>query len=65
MRKLNVFIAEIKRWLLGNQRLLGIHLESRKILLEAQLSSPFLSLFSNLIPVKEALFVLDRFIHFG
>ena len=39
--------------------------ERQQIVLEAQLSSPFLSLFSNQIPNEEALKVLDRFIHFG
>ena len=42
-----------------------IHFESRRIVLEALLSNPFLSLFSNVIPNEHALHVLDRFIHFG
>ena len=65
MPKLTAFVTEIKRWLKETQRLLLVHLESRGIVLEAQLSSPFLSLFSNQIPNHEALKVLDRFIHFG
>ena len=47
MPKLTAFVSEIKRWLKETQRLLLVHLESRGIVLEAQLSSPFLSLFSN------------------
>ena len=65
MPKLTAFVTEIKRWLKETQRLLLVHLESRGIVLEAQLSSPFLSLFSNQIPNQEALKVLDRFVHFG
>ena len=65
MPKLKAFVAEIKRWLRTTQRLLLVHLEAQQIVLEAQLSSPFLSLFSNQIPNEEALKVLDRFIHFG
>lgn len=45
--------------------MLYIHFESRKIVLEALLSSPFLSLFANVIPNHHALRVLDRFIFFG
>ena len=50
MPKLTAFVSEIKRWLKETQRLMLVHLESRGIVLEAQLSSPFLSLFSNQIP---------------
>lgn len=65
MRKLNVFVDSIRQWMCETKRMLYIHFESRKIVLEALLSSPFLSLFSNVIPNKQALKVLDRFIHFG
>ena len=65
MKKLNAFVKEIKDWILHTKRLLYIHLESRNIVLEALLSNPFLSLFSNVIPNDQALMVLDRFIHFG
>ena len=65
MKKLNAFVKEIKRWLSDNKRLLYIHFQSRQIVLEALLSNPFLSLFSNVIPNQHALKVLDRFIHFG
>lgn len=65
MRKLNVFVKEIRYWLQENKRMLYVHFESRKIVLEALLSNPFLSLFSNVIPNRHALKVLDRFIHFG
>ena len=58
-------VKEIKVWLLETNRLLAIHLEANKIVMEALLSSPFLVLFSNTIPVYEALRVLDRFVHFG
>ena len=50
MRKLGAFVKEIKRWLFETKRLLFVHFESRKIVLEALLSNPFLSLFSNVIP---------------
>lgn len=65
MRKLNVFVKEIRYWLQENKRMLYVHFESRKIVLEALLSNPFLSLFSNVIPNQHSLKVLDRFIHFG
>ena len=65
MRKLNALVVEIKRWLQETKRLLYSHFESRKIVLEALLSSPFLSLFANVIPNQHALKVLDRFAHFG
>lgn len=65
MRKLNVFVKEIKYWLQENKRMLFVHFESRRIVLEALLSNPFLSLFANVIPNRHSLKVLDRFIHFG
>ena len=65
MRKLNAFVAEIKAWLISTKRILYVHFESRNIVLEALLSNPFLSLFTNVVPNKHALLVLDRFIHFG
>lgn len=65
MRKLNAFVEDIKEWLIDTKRMLYIHFESRKITLEACLSNPFLSLFSNVIEGPHVLKVLDRFIHFG
>ena len=65
MKKLNAFVKDIKDWIINTKRHLYIHFESRNIVLEALLSNPFLSLFSNIIPNKGALMVLDRFIHFG
>lgn len=65
MKKLAAFVAEVRQWLLETKRLLYIHFESRKILLEVCLSNPFLSLFSNVIPNQHMLKVLDRFLHFG
>lgn len=65
MRKLNAFVQDIKEWLYQTKRFLYIHFESRKIVLEALLSNPFLSLFSNVIPNVHALKVLDRFIQYG
>ena len=50
MRKLQAFVEEIKNWLCDTKRLLYIHFESRKIVLEALLTNPFLSLFSNVLP---------------
>ena len=65
MKKLNAFVKDIKDWLIDTKRHLYIHFESRHIVLEALLSNPFLSLFSNQIPNEQALMVLDRFVHFG
>ena len=65
MRKLQAFVEEIKSWLCDTKRLLYIHFESRKIVLEALLTNPFLSLFSNVLPNHQALKVLDRFVYFG
>ena len=65
MKKLGAFVADINEWLIETKRMLYIHFESRKILLEVCLSNPFLSLFSNIIPNQQALKVMDRFIHFG
>jgi len=52
MRKLNAFVQEIKDWLISTKRILYIHFESRCVVIEALLSNPFLSLFSNVIPNK-------------
>ena len=60
-----MFIENINEWLIETKRLLYIHFESRNITLEASLSNPFLSLFSNVFPSQHVLKVLDRFVHFG
>ena len=65
LRKLNAFIEDIRDWLIETKRMLYIHFQSRNITLEACLSNPFLSLFSNVIPSQHVLKVLDRFVHFG
>ena len=65
MKKLNALIKDIKDWLFSTKRVLYIHLMSRNVVIEAILSNPLLSIFSNLIPNQQALMVLDRFVHFG
>ena len=65
MKKLNAFVKDIKDWLFSTKRVLYIHLMSRNVVVEAIISNPLLSLFSNVIPNEQALMVLDRFIHFG
>ena len=65
MRKLGAFVQEIKRWMCQNRFVLYTHFESKNVALEALLANPFLTLFSNVIPMEPALKVLDRFIHFG
>lgn len=56
---------KIKAWLLHEHKVLAVHLDSCGVTLEAQLSSPIMGLFANLVPLDVSLRVLDRFILFG
>ena len=40
-------------------------MEEAGVILEAQLSSPIMGLFANLVPLRTSLRLLDRFIMFG
>ena len=42
-----------------------MHLDYCGVILEAQLSSPFMGIFANLIDLDQSLRVLDRFLYFG
>jgi hypothetical protein len=44
---------------------LAVHLDSCGVTLEAQLSSPIMGLFANLVPLDISMRVLDRFVLFG
>lgn len=57
--------AKFQKWLRKNDSKLADHLEERGVILEAQLSSPFMGLFANLVDLESALHVLDRFIFYG
>lgn len=35
------------------------------IILEAQLSSPFMGLFANMLPMEYSIQILDRFVYYG
>lgn len=50
MKKLNALIKDLKDWLFSTKRILYIHLMSRNVVIEAVLSNPLLSIFSNVIP---------------
>ena len=41
------------------------HLETAGVILEAQLSSPIMGIFANLVSLDISICVLDRFILFG
>lgn len=56
---------EVKLWLNKKHKATAKHLDSCGVTLEAQLSSPFMGLFSNLVPLETSLKVLDRFILHG
>lgn len=45
--------------------MLAVHLDSFGVTLEAQLSSPIMGLFANLVPLDISMRVLDRFVLFG
>jgi hypothetical protein len=47
------------------QKILAVHLDSCGVTLEAQLSSPIMGLFANLVSLESSIRVLDRFVMFG
>ena len=63
--KLVGITKKIKHWLLKNHKTIAVHLDSAGVLLEAQLSSPLMALFANLVSFEMVLRVLDRFLFFG
>jgi len=60
--KLHTYMEEMRAWLKKDHRKLLIHLDNHGIYLEPLLSSCFLALFANVIDLKSALRVLDRFV---
>lgn len=54
--------AKFNQWLRKSDSKLAEHLEAQGVILEAQLSSPFMGIFANLVDLESALLVLDRFI---
>ena len=63
--KLVSLTKKFKSWLLREQKILAVHLDYCGVILEAQLSSPFMGIFANLIDLEQSLRVLDRFLYFG
>ena len=47
--KLVSLTKKFKSWLLREQKIIMVHLDSCGVILEAQLSSPFMGIFANLI----------------
>ena len=63
--KLVSLTKKFKNWLLIEQKIIAVHLDYCGVILEAQLSSPFMGIFANLIDLDSSLRVLDRFLYFG
>ena len=63
--KLVSLTKKIKTWLMKEHKTIAVHLDSCGVILEAQLSSPIMGLFANLVSLETSLSVLDRFIFFG
>ncbi len=57
--------SQIKKWLKSREKIIAVHMDCHGILLEAQLASPFMVLFANLLPLPLSLRILDRFLYFG
>lgn len=55
----------MKQWLIKNHKTIAVHLDFCGVILEAQLSSPVMGLFANLLGIEQSLLVLDRFILHG
>jgi len=55
----------IKNWLLQKHKTLAVHLDFSGVILEAQLSAPFMGIFANLISLDDSLRVLDRFLYYN
>lgn len=56
---------KIQAWLKKDQCKISQHLDEAGVILEAQLSSPIMGLFANLVPLGTSLRLLDRFIMYG
>ena len=56
---------QIKKWLREKHKVIAVHMDACGIILEAQLSSPFMGLFANLIPFEYSVRILDRFLYYG
>lgn len=52
---------KVQQWLKKEQRQLYNKFRDAGVVLEAQLSSPIMAMFANLIPVEDSLKLLDRF----
>ena len=63
--KLLSLTKKFKAWLLQEQKVIAVHLDYCGVILEAQLSSPFMGLFANLLSLDVSLRILDRFLLFG
>lgn len=56
---------KVTTWLYKEEKAMSSHLEEAGVILEAQLSSPIMGLFANLVPLQTCIRFLDRFIMFG
>jgi hypothetical protein len=63
--KLVSITKKVKQWLIKNHKTIAVHLDFCGVILEAQLSSPVMGLFANLLGIEQSLLVLDRFILHG
>lgn len=51
--------------MIKEHKTIAVHLDYCGVILEAQLSSPIMGLFANLVSLESSLNVLDRFIWYG
>jgi hypothetical protein len=63
--KLISITRKVKQWLIKEHKTIAVHLDFCGVILEAQLSSPVMGLFANLVSLDEGLGVLDRFMWYG
>ena len=56
---------KIEDWLMREHKTLAVHLEANHVILVGHLTSPFMGLFANWLPLDTCLRVLDRFLLFG
>ena len=56
---------KVKKWLVRHQKAIAVHLDACEVILEAQLSSPFMGFFANIVNLDMSLRVLDRFLWSG
>lgn len=45
-----------------DEKALALHLDAHGVLLEAQIASPLMAIFANLLPLETSLRILDRFL---